>query len=106
MDESFRTTTNGKGPFNPRDQCEKAFHDHDKDQCCGLYPNRYPYDSNFRECCQTGKFHNFRNSANFFISGTEGLEIFGLFPKGDCDAVAGGRVVVSVEGDPSKYSFV
>ena len=40
------------------------------------------------------------------ISGTQGLEIFGLFPTGDCEAVAGGRVVVSVEGDPSKYSFV
>ena len=36
----------------------------------------------------------------------EGLEIFGLFPAGDCEAVAGGRVVVSVEGDPNQYSFV
>ena len=59
MDEQYRTDSNGRGPFNPRDQCEKSFHNHDKDQCCGIYPNRYPYDSNFRECCQTGKIsHN------------------------------------------------
>ena len=54
MDDQYRTT-NGGGSFNPRKQCDKQFHGHEKDQCCGRYPNRYPYDENFKECCQTGK---------------------------------------------------
>ena len=54
MDEQYRTPT-GNGNFNSRKQCEKIHHDHDKDKCCGVYPDRYPYDSNFKECCQTGR---------------------------------------------------
>lgn len=89
MDDQYRTT-NGGGSFNPRKQCDKQFHGHEKDQCCGRYPNRYPYDENFKECCQTG---------------AEGLEVFGLVSRGDCDA-KGGRVVVSAAGDPNSYVFV
>merc|ERR1711935_1141968 len=89
MDEQYRTD-NGGGSFNPRQQCDKQFHGHEKNQCCGKYPNRYPYDDNFRECCQTG---------------AESLEVFGLVGLGDCSA-AGGRVVVSAEGDPNSYVFV
>jgi len=45
MDEKLRTITgitNGNaGTFDSRNTCEKAFPEHHKDQCCGLYPNRY-----------------------------------------------------------------
>ena len=39
MDESLRTVTGG-GSFDSRNTCDKAFPDHEKTQCCGLYPNR------------------------------------------------------------------
>ena len=52
MSETYRTES-GSGTFVPQAQCDKQFHGHDKDQCCGIYPNRYPYDTNFKECCQT-----------------------------------------------------
>ena len=51
MDEGLRTTTGG-GNFNPRKQCEKAFPDHSKTQCCGQYPNRYV----FHQTIPTGHF--------------------------------------------------
>ena len=35
-------TKNGGGPFDPSKpaSCKKEFHGHDKDHCCGFYPNR------------------------------------------------------------------
>ena len=39
MSESFRTGNAG-GSFDPQNQCDKQFHGHDKDKCCGFYPNR------------------------------------------------------------------
>ena len=105
MDEQYRTD-NGGGSFNPRQQCDKQFHGHEKNQCCGKYPNRYPYDDNFRECCQTGKSTgHLLQSTETLNLGAESLEVFGLVGLGDCSA-AGGRVVVSAEGDPNSYVFV
>lgn len=46
MDENMRTITgvrqdNGnKGTFDSRNTCEKAMPDHQKENCCGIYPNR------------------------------------------------------------------
>ena len=53
MDHSQFKTTNAGGSFVPQDQCDKQFHGHDKNRCCGIYPNRYPYDDNHKECCQS-----------------------------------------------------
>ena len=41
MEESFRTK-NGGGSFDPSDQaqCNKQFHGHNNENCCGFYPNR------------------------------------------------------------------
>lgn len=40
MDEKYRTVVGG-GPFEPKTQCDKQFHGHDKGNCCGIYPNRF-----------------------------------------------------------------
>lgn len=40
MDPAFRTISGG-GDFEPSLQCDKQFHGHEKDHCCGIYPNRY-----------------------------------------------------------------
>ena len=39
MDGSLRTVTGG-GTFDSRNTCDKTFPDHEKTQCCGIYPNR------------------------------------------------------------------
>jgi hypothetical protein len=88
MDEKYRTGTGG-GSFDPRAQCDKQFHGHDKSKCCGIYPNRYPYDPEFKECCQHGM---------------DDLAIFSLFPRDECEP-NDGRVVESVAGDPHTYVF-
>merc|ERR1711990_283060 len=44
MDEQYRTAS-GSGSFVPQLSCDKKFHGHDKDKCCGIYPDRYPYDT-------------------------------------------------------------
>ena len=72
MDDQYRTT-NGGGNFNPRKQCDKQFHGHEKDQCCGRYPNRYPYDEDFKECCQTGTNFFFQNFLSYIF---KSLKIF------------------------------
>ena len=46
MDEQFRTK-NGGGNFVPQTQCDKQFHGHDKDNCCGIYPNRLVFEIKF-----------------------------------------------------------
>jgi hypothetical protein len=95
MTEELRTITgkrtdNGQdGTFDSRNTCEKQFPDHTKDQCCGLYPNRLPYDTNFAECCQLG-------------TSVEDVLKFRKLPAGQCDEMAG-QVVVSVKGNPSSY---
>ena len=40
MDEQWRTV-NGGGNFVPQDSCDKQFHGHEKENCCGIYPNRW-----------------------------------------------------------------
>ncbi|CAG5105011.1 Oidioi.mRNA.OKI2018_I69.chr1.g1754.t1.cds [Oikopleura dioica] len=96
MDEQFRTI-NGGGSFNPQDNasCDKQFHGHDKQNCCGFYPNRYPYDVNFSECCRS---QSFLDSENF-------VENFSVVPAGQCSG-RGGEVVVNEEGNPHVYSVV
>jgi len=98
MNENLRTITgerqdnNKPGTFDSRNTCEKAFPEHHKDQCCGLYPNRLPYDTNFAECCQLG-------------SKVEDVFKFKKVPSGQCQEL-GGDVVVSVKGNPSSYVSV
>jgi len=98
MDENLRTITgtrtdNGQpGTFDSRNMCVKQMPEHNKDHCCGLYPNRVPYDSNFAECCQ--------------IQNTiEDVLKFKKVPAGDCQEL-GGQVVVSEKGNPSSYVAV
>ena len=92
QDESFRTG-NGGGSFDPKNQCDKQFHGHDKDRCCGIYPNRYPYDENHKDCCKTTAVDGDANA----------VDIFSLMPAdGRCED-SGGEVVVSVDGDPHQY---
>lgn len=66
---------------------KKTFHDHDKDKCCGFYPNRYPYDADKRDCCRTTN---------------AGVDAFEVVKQGDCVG-HGGEVVQSVDGDPHNY---
>jgi len=98
MDENMRTITgsrqdNGQpGTFDSRNTCEKAMPEHNKDHCCGLYPNRLPYDSNFAECCQ-------------LESRIEDVFRFKKVAAGECQEL-GGTVVVSEKGNPSSYVAV
>lgn len=98
MDEGMRTITgirqdNGNpGTFDSRNTCEKAMPEHNKDHCCGLYPNRLPYDSNFAECCQ-------------LEAKVEGGKKFKKVAAGECQDL-GGQVVVSEKGNPSSYVAV
>jgi hypothetical protein len=80
-------TAKGGGDFVPQDQCDKQFHGHDKENCCGFYPNRYPYDINQNDCCR--------------VTSTLG-DIFSIQQKGVCEG-AGGDIVVSAEGEPHNY---
>jgi len=91
MDEGLRTTTGG-GDFEPRKQCEKAFPDHSKTQCCGQYPNRVPYDDDFAECCR-------------LESRVEDIFRFRKLPVGQCSDM-GGEVVISEDGNPNSYIAV
>lgn len=57
VNDEFRTS-NGGGNFDPFDNsadgCLKVNMDNHnaKDACCGEYPDRLPFDSGNRECCQ------------------------------------------------------
>lgn len=104
MDESYRTTTgtvpgtSNAGSFDPK-TCTDG-HDHDssstgKDQCCGIYPNRYPYDENVEECCQ-------KTVTN---ADTSQSTVFTLFQLHEC-AADNGVVVKNVDGDPHTYHAV
>jgi len=100
MDEQWRTTTgnvlgsSNMGTFDPHvaASCDKKMHGHDKDNCCGIYPNRYPYDKTIRDCCQTSSFDG---------SGGQ-TKAFSLVGAGECD----GTVVVSEAGNPHSYVAV
>jgi hypothetical protein len=92
MDPDQYKTINGGGPFNPKTQCEKKFHDHEKDHCCGIYPNRYPYDPNFNECCRVKAFDG----------DAKEVTIFSVQKLSTC-AGLGGEPVVSTDGDPHSY---
>lgn len=92
MDEQYRTATGG-GTFDPRNQCSKKFHGHDKDSCCGIYPNRYPYDSTLNDCCRT----QIRDPDTL-----KQIDVFSVQQAGVCSG-AGGDVVRSLEGDPHTY---
>jgi len=93
MSEDFRTI-NGGGAFDPQNSCDKQFHGHDKQNCCGFYPNRYPYDQNFSECCRSNTFLD-----------TVVVENFSVVPVGSCSG-RGGEVVINEEGDPHSYMVV
>lgn len=94
MDEQYRTK-NGNGNFEPQTMCNKQFHGHDKEKCCGIYPNRYPYDINFSDCCQSpGADGNGKS-----------VSVFSVLKTGDCGP-AGGTVVVSEPGNPHSYVAV
>lgn len=88
MEETFRTK-NGGGSFDPSDaaKCNKQFHGHNNENCCGFYPNRYPYDINQADCCRVSQGN---------------VEIFSIQPLGVCEG-AGGDIVMSEKGDPHSY---
>ena len=92
LDEVYRTKTGG-GTFDHKTMCDKSHVGHDKNKCCGIYPNRYPYDSEHKDCCQQKSIDSFGNVFTDFV-----LE------KGDgrCEE-EGGTVVFSVEGSPHTY---
>jgi len=60
INEQFRTAEGG-GSFDPFDNSSQGclkinMEDHNaKDSCCGEYPERLPFDSMKRECCQMTK---------------------------------------------------
>jgi len=91
MDDNLVTVTGG-GSFDSRNQCEKAFPDHEKSQCCGIYPNRVPYDDDFAECCR-------------MESQIEDVFKFRKLPIGQCQDM-NGEVVVSEAGNPNSYIAV
>jgi len=91
MDDDLVTVTGG-GSFDSRNQCEKAFPDHQKSQCCGIYPNRVPYDDDFAECCR-------------MESQIEDVFKFRKLPVGQCQDF-NGEVVVSEAGNPNSYIAV
>jgi len=101
MDEQWRTTsgkvlgTDEAGPFNPHKQCDKRMMNHDKNKCCGIYPNRYPYDTDFKECCQEDVIGENGEPSN----------LFNLVRSDEC-AEIGGTVVVSEPGNPHSYVAV
>ena len=105
MNEGFRTKTgnvlgtNNAGTFNPHvaGNCDKNMHGHDKENCCGIYPNRYPYDANFNECCQETVSDGSNDGST--------VTIFELLPNDVCDE-KGGSVVFSEAGNPHSYSAV
>ena len=92
MDNQYKTATGG-GSFDPNASCNKRFHGHDKEECCGFYPNRYPYDPNQSDCCRTRRTDP---------DTLDPIEVFSVQQLGVC-AGAGGTVVRSVEGDPHTY---
>jgi len=78
------------GPFNPIDvaQCDadigSAGQLHpDKSYCCGIYPDRYPYDPKSRDCCEMTQVDAFLDAINI-------SEI--IVPVGTCQD-RGGRFV-------------
>jgi len=96
IDEQYRTAGGG-GTFKPNSQCVKQGTngiEFEKDKCCGLYPDRHPYDSDFRDCCRTKQ--SFDN---------EIVELFGITRRGECKEM-GGEVVISKDGDPHNYAVV
>lgn len=105
MSEQFRTKTgnvlgtNDAGTFNPHDiqNCEKNMHGHNKENCCGIYPNRYPYDVNFNECCQETLFDGSNSGST--------VTTFELLSTNICEQ-RGGSVVFSDAGNPHSYSSV
>ncbi|CBY07041.1 unnamed protein product [Oikopleura dioica] len=83
VNEKYRTL-NGGGPFDPTDNsdegCLKINMDghNAKDQCCGQYPDRLPFDSMSRECCE--------------FTESDGDDVFftkKIVPFGTCDARGG-----------------
>lgn len=96
LNEGYRTASGG-GNFKPNSQCIKQTGSemHEKDNCCGIYPNRYPYDTNFRDCCRT----------KVIDADAKQVDFFSLIRKNECKAV-GGDVVVSKSGDPHNYHVV
>ncbi|CAG5079232.1 Oidioi.mRNA.OKI2018_I69.PAR.g9203.t1.cds [Oikopleura dioica] len=73
------------GNFDYDASCRlRANQGQERDQCCGIYPNRRSYDKEVQECCQTDLFEVFK---------------YKLVPKDTCQ----GKVVVSVQGNPNEY---
>ena len=94
MDPNFKTVSGG-GAFEPNSQCAKQFHGHEKENCCGIYPNRYPYDLNFNECCRS----------KLMTDSLTEVEMFTVVPVGMCEG-RGGDTVISEKGNPHNYLSV
>lgn len=74
------------GPFDPIDiancDADTSGHDdhHEKSYCCGVYPDRYPYNPNNRDCCELTNIDTFLDIVNI-------KEM--LVPGGTCQARGG-----------------
>lgn len=66
-----------------------------RDQCCGIYPNRRPYDSTSQECCEVDQAKQLGIFGNL-------LE-YSVMNAGTCEAKKGGKVVQSFAGNPHLY---
>ena len=81
--------SNNPGTFNPLDlaNCDAKIHEgedkHDKNYCCGVYPERYPYNPETRDCCEITEIDAFLDIVNIRES---------LVPTGTCDD-KGGRFI-------------
>lgn len=91
-----KKTISGGGKFYPRHQCEKnRIQNMNRDQCCGINPNRRPYDSTSQECCEVDQAKQLGIFGNL-------LE-YSVMNDGTCEAKKGGKVVQSVAGNPHLY---
>lgn len=83
--EDLNPVTN-PGTFDSHDiqQCEKSFHEHDNNVCCGVYPDRYPYDPTLRECCEVDQVDEFLQAF---------VKVETLTPMGTCESDHNGKFI-------------
>lgn len=93
MDHSKYSNLDGIFDGHSPEQCEKSFQNETKDHCCGLYPERFPYDSSVSECCQ----ENITNE-----NGVQSHTFTIYDPIGQCFS-EGGKTVQSEPGNPHSY---
>ena len=73
-------------------QCEVTGEHTSRKKCCGIYPNRYPYNSDQTACCREKRFLD-----------DDTTEIFSIVDANTCKNDLGGEVVESEKGKPHSY---